>query len=140
MLLQRARLPVDSAALHLSLDSIEQALRDAGWKVEGEGYRVAYAVAEDNLRVGHRVVADYVRESVQTILDFPSSPLDRGAVVRFHPSCTAVLTRRILLASLSVSMRSRISSQILQVPLARQLIHHGSRCNSCSHHRFGGGS
>ena len=47
-------------ALHLRIDSIEQALRDAGWKVEGEGYRVAYAVAEDNLRLGHSVVADCV--------------------------------------------------------------------------------
>jgi predicted kinase len=47
-------------AFHLRIDSIEQALRSAGWKVEGEGYRVAYAVAEDNLRLGHRVVADCV--------------------------------------------------------------------------------
>jgi predicted kinase len=31
-----------------------------GWKVEGEGYRVAYAVAEDNLRLGLSVVADCV--------------------------------------------------------------------------------
>jgi len=31
-----------------------------GWKVEGEGYRVAYAVAEDNLRLGLSVVAECV--------------------------------------------------------------------------------
>jgi predicted kinase len=47
-------------ALHLRIDSIEQALRNAGWNVAGEGYSVAYAVAEDNLRLGHRVVADCV--------------------------------------------------------------------------------
>ena len=47
-------------AVYLRIDSIEQALRDAGWTVEGEGYRVAYAAAEDNLRLGHRVVADCV--------------------------------------------------------------------------------
>jgi predicted kinase len=42
------------------IDSIEHALRNAGWKVEGEGYAVAYAVTEDNLRVGRSVVADCV--------------------------------------------------------------------------------
>jgi predicted kinase len=49
-----------TGAVHLRADSIEQALRNAGWKVEGEGYRVAYAVAEDNLSVGRIVVADCV--------------------------------------------------------------------------------
>jgi predicted kinase len=47
-------------ALHVRIDSIEQALRNAGWQIEGEGYSVAYAVAEDNLRLGHHVVADCV--------------------------------------------------------------------------------
>lgn len=47
-------------AVHVRVDSIEQALRDAGLKVEGEGYSVAYAVAEDNLRLGRSVVADCV--------------------------------------------------------------------------------
>ena len=37
-------------AVHVRVDSIEQALRDAGLSVETEGYRVAYVVAEDNLR------------------------------------------------------------------------------------------
>ena len=47
-------------AMHVRIDSIEQALRHAGWTVEGEGYDVAYAVAEDNLRIGRSVVADCV--------------------------------------------------------------------------------
>ena len=47
-------------AMHLRIDSIEQALRRAGWKVEGEGYVVAHAVTEDNLRVGRTVIADCV--------------------------------------------------------------------------------
>jgi predicted kinase len=47
-------------AVHVRIDSIEQALRHAGLKVEGEGYAVAYAVAEDNLRLGRSVVADCV--------------------------------------------------------------------------------
>jgi predicted kinase len=47
-------------AVHVRIDSIEQALRDAGLAVEEEGYRVAYAVAEDNLRLGRIVIADCV--------------------------------------------------------------------------------
>jgi predicted kinase len=49
-----------TGAVHLRIDSIEQALRNAGNKVEGEGYAVAYAVAEDNLRLGRIVIADCV--------------------------------------------------------------------------------
>jgi predicted kinase len=49
-----------TGALFLRVDSIEQALRNAGCQVQGEGYTVAYAVAEDNLRLGRIVVADCV--------------------------------------------------------------------------------
>ena len=48
-------------AVHLRIDSIEQAMRNSGVVVSGpEGYVVAYAVAEDNLRLGHTVIADSV--------------------------------------------------------------------------------
>lgn len=47
-------------AVHLRIDSIEQALRTCGVAVESEGYVVAYAVAEDNLRLGRTVIADSV--------------------------------------------------------------------------------
>ena len=48
-------------AVHLRIDSIEQALRNSDVAVSGpEGYVVAYAVAEDNLRLGHTVIADSV--------------------------------------------------------------------------------
>ena len=47
-------------AVHLRIDSIEQALRAAGMRVEGEGYAVAQAVAADNLALGRTVVADCV--------------------------------------------------------------------------------
>ena len=49
-----------TGAVHLRIDSIEQALRRAGYRVGGEGYEVAYAVAEDNLRAGRIVIADCV--------------------------------------------------------------------------------
>ena len=48
-------------AVHLRIDSIEQALRNSGVDVSGpEGYEVAYAIAEDNLRLGRTVIADSV--------------------------------------------------------------------------------
>jgi predicted kinase len=50
-------------AVHLRVDSIEQAIRASGvvsQPLNDAGYRVAYAVAEDNLRVGRTVIADSV--------------------------------------------------------------------------------
>ena len=44
---------------YLRIDTIEQALRDlCAVDVQGEGYRLAYRVAADNLRLGSSVVAD----------------------------------------------------------------------------------
>ena len=51
------------AATYLRIDTIEQALRNSGrlaGPVEDAGYRVAYTVAADNLRLGRSVVADSV--------------------------------------------------------------------------------
>ena len=53
-------LAIATGAVHLRIDSIEQALRSAGWRVEGEGYAVAYALAADNLALGRTVIADCV--------------------------------------------------------------------------------
>ncbi|WP_299492544.1 AAA family ATPase [Acaryochloris sp. IP29b_bin.137] len=46
-------------AVHLRIDTIEQGLRDlCGLRVQGEGYRLAYRIAADNLQLGLNVVAD----------------------------------------------------------------------------------
>jgi predicted kinase len=47
-------------AVHLRVDSIEQALRNDGWHVQAEGYHVAHAIAEENARLGRTVIADCV--------------------------------------------------------------------------------
>jgi len=48
-----------TGAVHLRIDTIEQALHDLGHAVvRDEGYRIAYAIAADNLRLGSSVVAD----------------------------------------------------------------------------------
>jgi predicted kinase len=51
------------AAVHVRIDTIEMALWKAGalaGPMDDAGYRVAYAVAADNLRLGHTVIADSV--------------------------------------------------------------------------------
>lgn len=46
-------------AAHLRVDTIEQGLRDlCNVRVEGEGYRLSYRIASDNLKLGIDVVAD----------------------------------------------------------------------------------
>lgn len=47
-------------AVYLRIDSIERPMLEQGWPVEGVGYAVAQAVAEDNLRLGRTVIADCV--------------------------------------------------------------------------------
>jgi predicted kinase len=50
-------------AVYLRIDSIEQAIRGSmaiARPLDDLGYRVAYAVAEDNLRAGRTVIADAV--------------------------------------------------------------------------------
>jgi predicted kinase len=50
-------------ATYVRIDTIEQALRDSasvGLQVNEEGYLIAYAVAEDNLRLGRTVISDSV--------------------------------------------------------------------------------
>jgi predicted kinase len=56
-------------AAHLRIDSIEQAIRDCGrltGPLDELGYRVAYAVAHDNLLLGRTVVADSVNPLLVT--------------------------------------------------------------------------
>lgn len=49
--------------VHVRIDSIEQSLREhgmAGRSMDDTGYRVAYAIAADNLCIGRTVIADSV--------------------------------------------------------------------------------
>lgn len=53
------------SAVYLRIDTIEQAIRSSGLPTAGadvgpSGYMVAYRLAADNLRLGHRVIADSV--------------------------------------------------------------------------------
>ena len=61
------KLALQTSAMHLRIDTIEQALRDlCSIDVQGEGYRLSYRVAADNLRLGISVVADSCNPIVLT--------------------------------------------------------------------------
>jgi predicted kinase len=46
-------------AVYLRIDTIEQGIRElCDYNVQGEGYRLAYRIAEDNLKIGNNVVSD----------------------------------------------------------------------------------
>jgi predicted kinase len=50
-------------AVHIRIDTIEIAIRESGVvvvSIDDAGYRVGYALAEDNLRLGQIVIADSV--------------------------------------------------------------------------------
>lgn len=69
-------------AVWLRIDSIEQAIRDAGTipgSLNDTGYRAAYAVAEDNLRLGHDVIADCVNPWMLTRDAWRDAGLRAGA-------------------------------------------------------------
>lgn len=73
-----------TGAVWLRVDSIEQAIRDSG-VVEGAlddvGYRAAYAVAEDNLRLGRDVIGDCVNPWGLTRDAWRDTGLRSGAAV-----------------------------------------------------------
>lgn len=67
-------------AAYLRVDTIEQALRDVcALQVQGEGYRLAYRVAADNLRVGMSVVADSCNPIALTRREWERVAVDAGA-------------------------------------------------------------
>ena len=88
-----------SGAAYLRIDTVEQALRDlCAVKVEGEGYRLSYRVAADNLRLGHSVVADSCNpielsrgEWRQVAVDAEAEPVDIEVIC----SDTATHRRRV---------------------------------------------
>jgi predicted kinase len=59
-------LACEIGAVWLRIDSIEQGIRDSGvvpGSLDDAGYRAAYAVAEDNLRLGLTIIGDSVNDS-----------------------------------------------------------------------------
>jgi predicted kinase len=67
-------------AAYLRIDTIEQGLRTlCSFDVQGEGYRLAYRIASDNLRVGLSVVADSCNPIELTRREWEQVARDAGA-------------------------------------------------------------
>jgi predicted kinase len=81
-----------TGAVWLRIDSIEQAIRDSGvvpGSLDDAGYRAAYAVAEDNLRLGRDVIGDCVNPWMLTRNAWRDAGLRAGAqVVEVEIICT----------------------------------------------------
>jgi len=109
-------------AIHLRIDSIEQAIRDCSPDAVGldeAGYRAAYAVAEDNLRVERTVVADSVNPLRIT----------RDAWLEFGRRAQAITLEIEVICSDSREHRARLETRKadifgLRLPSWEQVISH----------------
>lgn len=85
-------------AVWLRIDSIEQAIRESGaapCSLDDIGYRAAYAVAEDNLRLGWAVIGDCVNPWMLTRNAWRDTGLRAGArVVEVETVCSDVEEHR----------------------------------------------
>lgn len=85
-------------ATYVRIDTIEQALRDSGAlasEVGEAGYRVAYVLAADNLRLGVSVVAESVNPLKITRDAWRAVAIDEGAkVVEIEVVCSDLAEHR----------------------------------------------
>lgn len=85
-------------AVWLRIDSIEQAIKESGvvpGSIDDAGYRAAYAVAQDNLRLGLDVIGDSVNPWMLTRNAWRDAGLRAGArVVEVETICTDVEAHR----------------------------------------------
>src|SRR5437763_9527364 len=96
-------------AVHIRIDSIEEAVRKSGvtaMSLDDAGYRVGYAVAEDNLRLGHIVIAD----SVNPI------PLTRDAWLEVASRVPVIAVEVEIKCSDSTEHRRRVERRLVENP------------------------
>ena len=104
-------------AVHIRIDSIEQAILDSGMvssPLNDAGYRVGYAVAEDNLRVGRTVIADSVNPLAIT----------RDAWIEVASRVQVRAIEIELVCSDTNEHRHRLETRITEFPEARPLTWH----------------
>jgi predicted kinase len=96
-------------ALHLRIDSIEQALMRTGMTMQAigpAGYVVAYALAEDNLRLGRTVVADAVNPLAVTRTGWQAVAARAGvSILEVEVCCSNVQEHR-----------RRVESRVADIP------------------------
>jgi len=91
-------LAIEIGAVWLRIDSIEQGIRDSGVvfdSLDDAGYRAAYAIAEDNLRLGLTVIGDSVNPWMLTRNAWRDAGLRAGArVVEVEIICSDINEHR----------------------------------------------
>ena len=99
-------------ALHLRIDRIEAALRKNGHMPEDMcdyGYQIAHGLAEDNLRLGHHVIADCVNAYAITRCGWQAVAARAGArALRLEIQCSD-----------KAEHRRRIEARLSDIPGAR---------------------
>ena len=101
-------------AVHVRIDSIEQAILDSenfSGPMNDAGYRVGYAVALDNLRVGRTVIADSVNPLIIT----------RDAWVGVATRCGVDYVEVELVCADAKEHRRRIETRSAEVPGLKRL-------------------
>lgn len=99
----------DLSAVHLRIDTIEEAIRratDVQGEVQDVGYRVGYALALDNLRAGHWVIVDAVNPLALT----------RGAWRAVAEAAQASVVEIELVCSDQQVHRSRVRDRVTDIP------------------------
>ncbi|MGF1727506.1 AAA family ATPase [Photobacterium nomapromontoriensis] len=78
---------------YIRIDTVEQGLRDlCSVNVEGEGYRLSYRIAHDNLALRQSVIADSCNPIVLTRKEWQQVAIDAGAeYVDIEISCSDVV-------------------------------------------------
>jgi predicted kinase len=103
------KLALEIGGVHVRIDSIEEAIRASGalaGPMADVGYRVAYAVAEDNLHVGRTVIADSVNPLTLT----------RNAWVEVARRAHAQVFEVEIRCSDSKTHRSRVETRVRDFP------------------------
>jgi predicted kinase len=101
-----SRLAAEIGAVYLRIDVVEMALHDEGVAVEGQGYAVAYGLAESNLRLGLTVIAD----SVNPI------PVTRDAWRAVAARAGARLVEVEVICSDGAEHRRRVEKRVTDLP------------------------
>ena len=97
-------------AIYLRIDTIERAIAESAGAVSicDKGYRVAYALAEDNLRLGRTVIADAVNPLRITRKAWRRTAEHAGArIVEIEIVCSDPLKHR-----------RRIETRVVDIPVA----------------------
>jgi len=92
-------------ATHLRIDTIEQSLKAAGLAVDGNGYKIANALAADNLMLGRTVIADCVNPVLAS----------RNGLRETVSRCSARLAEIEIICRDVVEHRRRVESRITDI-------------------------